>query len=120
MQLDHTVFAAAAAAGARKIVFASSACTYPINLQGNESASYLLKEDDANFDEPGKAFADGEYGWAKLMGELQLRAFCKEFGLSGVACRIFTAYGERGRGRGGRRGRGGGRERGGGGLWCGG
>jgi UDP-glucose 4-epimerase len=95
MQLDHMVFAAAAAAGARKIVFASSACTYPINLQGNESASYLLKEDDANFDEPGKAFADGEYGWAKLMGELQLRAFCKEFGLSGVACRIFTAYGER-------------------------
>ena len=29
------------------------------------------------------------------MGELQLRAFCKQFGLSGIACRIFTAYGER-------------------------
>ena len=41
------------------------------------------------------SFADGEYGWAKLMGELQLRAFCKQRGISGVACRIFTAYGER-------------------------
>ncbi len=29
------------------------------------------------------------------MGELQLRAFCKQRGISGIACRIFTAYGER-------------------------
>jgi UDP-glucose 4-epimerase len=93
MLLDHTVFAASS--GAKKIVFASSACVYPTNLQSDESSRLLLKESDANFDEPGKAFADGEYGWAKLMGELQLRAFCKQFGLSGVACRIFTAYGER-------------------------
>lgn len=49
----------------------------------------------ANFEEPGKAFSDGEYGWAKLMAELQLRAFYKQKGMSGVACRIFTAYGER-------------------------
>jgi nucleoside-diphosphate-sugar epimerase len=93
--LDHTVFAAAAAGGAEKIVFASSACVYPINLQTDESSRLLLREEDANFDEPGKAFADGEYGWAKLMGELQLRAFWKQFGTSGIACRIFTAYGER-------------------------
>ena len=95
MLLDHVVFAAAADAGVRKIVHASSACTYPTNLQADESSRLLLKESDANFDDPGKAFADGEYGWAKLMGELQLRAFCKQKGISGVACRIFTAYGER-------------------------
>jgi UDP-glucose 4-epimerase len=95
MLLDHTVFAAAAEAGASKIIFASSACVYPTNLQSDKDSRLLLKEADANFEEPGKAFADGEYGWAKLMGELQLRAFCKEFGLSGIACRIFTAYGER-------------------------
>jgi UDP-glucose 4-epimerase len=95
MLLDHTVLAAAAAAGAAKIVFASSACVYPTNLQSDKGSRLLLREADANFEEPGKAFADGEYGWAKLMGELQLRAFCKQFGLSGVACRIFTAYGER-------------------------
>ena len=95
MLLDHTVFAAAAAAGTAKIVFASSACVYPTNLQADTELRLLLREADANFEEPGKAFADGEYGWAKLMGELQLRAFCKQFGLSGIACRIFTAYGER-------------------------
>jgi len=95
MLLDHTVFAAAAGAGAAKIVFASSACVYPTNLQSDKGSRLLLRETDANFEETGKAFADGEYGWAKLMGELQLRAFCKQFGLSGIACRIFTTYGER-------------------------
>ena len=95
MLLDHTVFAAAAGAKASKIVLASSACVYPTNLQSDKEPRLLLKETDANFEEPGKAFADGEYGWAKLMGELQLRAFCRQFGVSGIACRIFTSYGER-------------------------
>jgi nucleoside-diphosphate-sugar epimerase len=95
MLLDHTVFAAACAAKADKIIFASSACVYPTHLQSDKNSRLLLTETDANFDEPGKAFADGEYGWAKIMGELQLRAFCKQFAVSGIACRIFTAYGER-------------------------
>jgi len=95
MLLDHTVFAAAAAAGAEKVVFASSACVYPTNLQDDPHSTLLLSEPDANFEEAGRTFADGEYGWAKLMGELQLRAFVKQFGLSGISCRIFTAYGER-------------------------
>jgi UDP-glucose 4-epimerase len=95
MLLDHVVFAAAADAGVRKIVLASSACVYPTNLQADEKSRLLLRGEDANFEEPGKAFPDGEYGWAKLMGELQLRAFCKQKGISGVGCRIFTAYGER-------------------------
>ena len=60
--LDHVVFAAAAGAGAKKIVFGSSACVYPTNLQCNKDSCFLLRETDANFEEPGKAFADGEYG----------------------------------------------------------
>jgi nucleoside-diphosphate-sugar epimerase len=95
MLLDHTVFAAACAAGVERIIYASSACVYPTNLQSDKNSRLLLKETDASFDVPGKAFADGEYGWAKMMGELQLRAFCKEFSVSGIACRIFNAYGER-------------------------
>jgi UDP-glucose 4-epimerase len=95
MLLDHVLFAATADAGVGKIVLASSACTYPTDLQADATSRLLLKEDDANFEERGKAFADGEYAWAKLMGELQLRAFCKQRGISGIACRIFTAYGER-------------------------
>jgi len=95
MLLDHVILQAAVNSSVEKIVFASSACVYPINLQNNESKHYLLTESDANFEEPGKAFSDGEYGWAKLMGELQLKAFHKQYGIDGVACRIFTAYGER-------------------------
>lgn len=95
MLLDHIVFSAAADSGVRKIVHASSACIYPTNLQADESSRLLLKESDANFDELGKAFPDGEYGWAKLMGELQLRAFWKQKDISGVTCRIFSTYGER-------------------------
>lgn len=93
--LDHIVFGAAVAAGASRLVHASSACVYPMNLQASDARRELLREEDANFDEPGKAFADGEYGWAKLIGELQLRAFHKQHGVDAVAARIFTAYGER-------------------------
>lgn len=95
MLLDHVVFSAAAGAGARRLVHASSACVYPTTLQASDQERGLLREQDANFDVPGGAFADGEYGWAKLMGELQLRAFHRQHGLDAVAARIFTAYGER-------------------------
>lgn len=91
--LDHTVFAAST--DADKIVYASSACVYPVNLQENDDEEYLLCEAEAGLDAPGQAFADGEYGWAKLMGEMQLRAFHKQYGVNAVACRLFTAYGER-------------------------
>lgn len=95
MLLDHVVFEAASAAGVGRLVHASSACVYPVDLQASDTRRLLLREEDAGFDEPGRAFADGEYGWAKLMGELQLRAFHKQHGLDAVAARIFTAYGER-------------------------
>jgi len=95
MLLEHILFDAVTAAGASKIVYASSACVYPTNLQQNAAEGILLRETDAGFERPGSAFADGEYGWAKLMGELQLRAFHRQHGVDGVAARIFTAYGER-------------------------
>lgn len=95
MALDHSVYTAAALAGVKKIIFASSACVYPTTLQDSADSRALLTESDAGFDRPGTAFADGEYGWAKLMGEFQLRAIHKEFGVDGIGCRIFTAYGER-------------------------
>lgn len=95
MVLDHVVFGAAVAAGAGRLVHASSACVYPVDLQASDIRRRLLREEEAGFDEPGRAFADGEYGWAKLMGELQLCAFHKQCGVDAVAARIFTAYGER-------------------------
>ncbi len=48
-----------------------------------------------SFDERGGAFSDAVYGWAKLMGELSIKAFHEQYGLKTSAIRIFTAYGPR-------------------------
>src|SRR5205807_6332468 len=47
------------------------------------------------FGVPGQAFADGAYGWTKLMGEYQLAQFVLQHRFKGASARIFTAYGER-------------------------
>jgi nucleoside-diphosphate-sugar epimerase len=95
MVLDQLVFEEAQKAGVERICFASSACVYPTDLQNETASSYLLKEDDADPFVKEKAFADLEYGWAKLMGEMALRAYHRQHGMKTSAVRIFTAYGPR-------------------------
>jgi nucleoside-diphosphate-sugar epimerase len=97
MLLDTTVFKHAFQAGVDRICFTSSACVYPTHLQDAPDTDKLvyLREEWANTYEQGKASPDGEYGWAKLMGELTLRAYHKQHKLKSVSCRLFTAYGER-------------------------
>ncbi len=92
MLLDNLVFETAIKNGVEKITFASSACVYPTDIQKNK---VRLKESFANFDIKGAAFADNEYGWAKLMGEMSLRAIHKQYRIKTAAVRIFTAYGPR-------------------------
>ncbi len=95
MILDQLIFEEACRAGVQRVCFASSACVYPSYLQDQAGSNYLLKEDDANPFVRDKAFADLEYGWAKLMGEMALKAYHREFGMKTTAVRIFTAYGPR-------------------------
>lgn len=95
MALDHLIFSLSARLGVERIIHASSACVYPVELQDDPSNRTLLSEEQAGFDVVGQAFADGAYGWAKLMGEYQLSNVVSQYGLGGVSCRIFTAYGER-------------------------
>ena len=95
MILDQLVFEEAFKAGVERVCYASSACVYPSYLQSETGSDYLLKEEDANPFARDKAFADLEYGWAKLMGEMALKAYHKEYGLKTSAVRIFTAYGPR-------------------------
>ncbi|MBI4454508.1 MAG: NAD-dependent epimerase/dehydratase family protein [Acidobacteria bacterium] len=96
MALDGTLFEAAVKADVEHICFASSACVYPVGLQNKSDRPAMnLKEEDADPFKPGGALADGEYGWAKLMGEMALQAYHKQYGLKCASCRIFTAYGER-------------------------
>ena len=97
MALDGTVFEACHRAGVDRVCFASSACVYPTNLQVQPVNGNMVYLEESNADpfRAGCAAADGEYGWAKLMGEMTLGAYIREYGLKGVACRLFTVYGER-------------------------
>ena len=95
LAIDNNVYTACLRAGTRHLVHASSACVYPTTLQAEATSRHLLAEAEAGFDAPGKAFADGAYGWGKLMGEFQLEQFARAHSMSGASARIFTAYGER-------------------------
>lgn len=97
MLIDNNVLFAAHNSGVKKFCYTSSACVYPTNLQstsGFKNTRYLSEEMADPFKE-GCALADGEYGWAKFMGEMSLKAYHKQYGTKGVSCRLFTVYGPR-------------------------
>lgn len=91
--LEGNVFWQAYKAGVEKIVFASSGCVYPNFLQTDYQKKLHLKEHHVGppYD------ADNMYGWAKLMGELTLRAYHDDWGAKTASCRFFTVYGPRGK-----------------------
>ncbi|HIA09859.1 MAG TPA: NAD-dependent epimerase/dehydratase family protein [Candidatus Nitrosopelagicus sp.] len=94
--IDHHVFEACSNTNVEKVIFSSSACVYPTELQNKIGSDYKLKEDDSdpeNLD--GFLSADVEYGWAKLMSEVQMKSFYKQYGLKGCPVRFVTAYGPR-------------------------
>ena len=92
LYLDGLLFWEARRARVEKVVYASSGCVYPNFLQSDPRAELYLSEERVGppYD------ADNMYGWAKLMGELTLRAACREQGLKAASCRYFTVYGPRG------------------------
>lgn len=92
LALDGMLFHAAYKAGVQKVVFASSGCVYPNYVQTDTRQEIYLTEDIVKppYD------ADNLYGWAKLMGELTLKAYYNDWGMKAAACRYFTVYGPRG------------------------
>jgi UDP-glucose 4-epimerase len=94
LTIDSNVFTQAKNSGVGTIVFASSACAYPIGFQSSSKDRQFLMEDSA-----GKMDAnpmpDGMYGWTKLIGEYQLEKFADQSQMVARAARIFTAYGDR-------------------------
>tara|TARA_Y100000996_G_scaffold399635_1_gene368868 strand:- start:1224 stop:2276 length:1053 start_codon:yes stop_codon:yes gene_type:complete len=94
--IDHHVFEACMNTDVKNLVFASTACVYPTELQNEIGSDYKLKEDDSNpLKLDGYMSADIEYGWGKLMSEMQMHAFKKQYGLKGCPVRFVTAYGPR-------------------------
>jgi nucleoside-diphosphate-sugar epimerase len=90
--LDGVVFWEAVKASVEKVVFASSGCVYPNYMQTDANKEIYLREEDVKPPHD----ADNMYGWAKLMGELTLKAYHREHNLSAASCRYFTVYGPRG------------------------
>jgi nucleoside-diphosphate-sugar epimerase len=90
--LDGIVFRACHKAKVDKVVYASSGCVYPNHIQTDPSEMLYLTEDKVGppYD------ADNMYGWAKLMAEMTLKAYYKEWGMKSASCRYFTVYGPRG------------------------
>lgn len=91
--LEGNVFWQAYQSSVGKIVFASSGCVYPNFLQTDPNKRIYLKENQIGppYD------ADNMYGWAKLMGEMTLKAYHDDWGLKTASCRFFTVYGPRGK-----------------------
>ncbi len=90
--LDGMVFRACYQAGVEKVVYASSGCVYPNHIQTDPNEILYLTEDMVGppYD------ADNMYGWAKLMAEMTLRAYYKDYGMKSASCRYFTVYGRKG------------------------
>jgi UDP-glucose 4-epimerase len=92
LALDGMLIKAAYEEGVDKFVFASSGCVYPNFIQQDVTKELYLTEPMVGppYD------ADNMYGWAKLMTEMTLKAYHKDFGMKSASCRFFTVYGERG------------------------
>jgi nucleoside-diphosphate-sugar epimerase len=92
LALDGILFNACYKTGVEKVIYASSGCVYPNFLQTNPNEIFYLSEDKVGppYD------SDNMYGWAKLMGEMTLQAYYKEYGMKSASCRYFTVYGPRG------------------------
>ena len=90
--MTQNLLSASLEAGVRTFFYASSACVYPVSLQGDLQADVYLKEGDAwhgNIPDP-----QGLYGLEKLSSELLLLR-----GASGMAvhiARFHNVYGPRG------------------------
>lgn len=84
LAIDANVFRACLEKKVKKIVYASSVSVYPMDSQISQDA--VFSENDLTYVNP-----EGGYGWAKLLGEIQLK-WMKEAKVS--IARIFNAYGE--------------------------
>jgi nucleoside-diphosphate-sugar epimerase len=91
-ELDAGLFAWAARARPRRVLYFSSSAAYPVGLQDGSARGTRrsLKETDIDLGRP--ELPDQLYGWAKLTGE-RLAALARAKGLGVTVVRPFSGYG---------------------------
>ena len=94
--INTHLVAAALAADVERYFYSSSACIYPLGLQGSPEVT-ALKESDAY-----PALPEDGYGWEKLFSERMCRHFHEDFGLETRVGRYHNVYGPYGTYDGGR------------------
>jgi nucleoside-diphosphate-sugar epimerase len=91
MLINYNMFEADRKMDLSNLLYVSSACTYPVNLQLTESQPSLKEEDVLKCG----AMPDSDYGWVKLVGEIQSQAYVRSYGMPIVIVRPFNPYGPR-------------------------
>jgi len=91
VSINYNVIDACRKMNIDRLLYTSSACAYPVDLQTTENQP-PLKEDDAL---AYGAKPDGDYGWTKLLGEIQCQAYHRSYGMKIAIVRPFNPYGPR-------------------------
>ncbi len=73
--------------GVKRVFYSSSACVYPIDLQGTDEI-HALQESDVY-----PAMPDTEYGWEKLFSEHVYQSYALDRGLEVRIARFINIYG---------------------------
>jgi UDP-glucose 4-epimerase len=91
ISIDYNVIDACRKMSVNRLLYTSSACTYPVDLQEDEGQA-PLKEDTVL---ACGARPDSDYGWTKLLGEIQCQAYHRSYGMNIAVVRPFNPYGPR-------------------------
>jgi len=91
MLINYNVIDACRKMNVERFLYTSSACTYPVNLQANATQPPLREDAVLKYG----AMPDSDYGWVKLLGEIQCQAYYKSYGMKITIVRPFNPYGPR-------------------------
>jgi len=89
--IDYNVLEACRKKNVDRMLYTSSACVYPIDLQTAENQPPLKENDALAYG----AKPDSDYGWTKLFGEIQCQAYHRSYGMKIAIVRPFNPYGPR-------------------------
>jgi nucleoside-diphosphate-sugar epimerase len=91
MLMNYNIIEACRKIDVERLLYTSSACAYPVHLQESVDQAPLKEEDALKYG----AMPDSDYGWAKLLGEVQCQSYHRAYGMKISIVRPFNPYGPR-------------------------